>query len=532
MPAVTDPDPLPISLVAHTAFCPRRAWLEASGERTRTSQVEEGVRAHRRVDRPGASRPGDVKARPVHSARLGVVGRCDTVRTDGDGIRIIEHKATPVSGQPVIRPQHRVQLALQRLCLEEEGATVLSTAVHFTESGTTVDVILDNDDLTHAESLVHRTRAICESTTAPEPLCDAARCHFCSHQSVCLPDERRLEPVHRRILVADPDGQVLHVTVPGARASIRSGRVSVRKGGDLLGEVPFERVQALVVHGNVDVSSALLRELLWRDRTIVWCSGTGRVYGWAVPGAGPNGIARVRQHERSARGDVPMAAAFIEAKIGNQATLLRRNGHGPIARLREIARRCRDTTTTTELLGLEGSAAKIYFSCLPTMITDSVSEYWLRRWPGRQGRGAADPLNAALNYAYGMLTTDVLRAVVSAGLDPHAGFLHSSSRNKPALVLDLMEEFRAPVADSCILSALNNGVLSESDLSEATGVPRLLPRGRSKLVRAYERRVTTEFTHPVFGYRATWRRAMEIQARLVLGVLDGTQPAYKGVRIR
>lgn len=74
-----------------------------------------------------------------------------------------------------------------------------------------------------------------------------------------------------------------------------------------------------------------------------------------------------------------MAAAFIEAKIGNQATLLRRNGHGPIARLREIARRCRDTTTTTELLGLEGSAAKLYFSCLPTMLTDSVSEYWLRR---------------------------------------------------------------------------------------------------------------------------------------------------------
>lgn len=532
MPPVTDPDPLPISLVAHTAFCPRRTWLEAVGERTRTGQMAAGARAHHRVDSAAASRPGDRKARPVHSTRLGLVGRCDTLRATDRGIRIIEHKATPVSGQPVVREQHRVQLALQRLCLEEEGCTIAGTAVHFSDSGTTVEVPLDDGDLAEAIALVERTRSICDRPTAPEPLQDAARCHFCSHQPVCLPDERRLEPVHRRILVADPEGQVLHVTEPGSRASIRSGRVQVRKGGKLLGEAPVERVQAMVVHGNVDASSALIRELLWRDRTIVWCSGTGRVYGWAVPGAGPNGLTRIRQHERSAQGDLRLAGAFIEAKIGNQATLLRRNGDGPVHRMREAARRARDAGSTAELLGIEGSAAKLYFTAMPTMLADAVPAYWRERWPGRRGRGAVDPLNAILNYAYGLLTTDVLRAVVATGLDPHAGFLHSSNRNKPALVLDLMEEFRAPVADSCVLSALNNGVLSESDLSEVTGVPRLLPKGRRKLVRAYERRVTTEFTHPLFGYRVTWRRAMEIQARLVLGVLDGTQPGYKGVRIR
>lgn len=105
-------------------------------------------------------------------------------------------------------------------------------------------------------------------------------------------------------------------------------------------------------------------------------------------------------------------------------------------------------------------------------------------------------------------------------------------RNKPALALDLCEEFRAPVADSVVLGAFNNGELRAGDFSSVTGSSQLRPSGRSALISAYERRVATLFRHPVFEYEVTWRRAMEIQARLVLGVLDGTQPSYKGITIR
>lgn len=150
----------------------------------------------------------------------------------------------------------------------------------------------------------------------------------------------------------------------------------------------------------------------------------------------------------------------------------------------------------------------------------------------RTRRPARDPINAALNFCYGLLTADTLRAVVACGLDPHAGFLHSSGRNKPALALDLVEEFRAPVADSVVINAFNNGEIGARDFSTVLGTTRIGERGRRALISGYERRVTGTFRHPIFGYEVTWRRAMEIQARLVLGVIDGSQPRYQGIRVR
>ena len=133
---------------------------------------------------------------------------------------------------------------------------------------------------------------------------------------------------------------------------------------------------------------------------------------------------------------------------------------------------------------------------------------------------------------YGLLLAGAIRAVHACGLDPHAGFVHSSTRHKPALALDLMEQFRPPVADSAVLGAINNGELRLPMFSGALGSWRLRDAGRKAVVTAFERRVTQQFRHPIFGYRVTWRRAIEVQARMVLGVLDGTQPIYKGIRVR
>src|SRR5690606_28969051 len=125
-----------------------------------------------------------------------------------------------------------------------------------------------------------------------------------------------------------------------------------------------------------------------------------------------------------------------------------------------------------------------------------------------------------LNYVYGMLASDCIRALASCGLDPNAGFIHSSNRNKPALALDLMEEFRAPIADSVVINAINNSEVKLSDFDSSLGSVRLKDRARRALINGYERRVQTEFRHPLFDYSVTWRRAIEVQARQVLGVLD------------
>ena len=132
-------------------------------------------------------------------------------------------------------------------------------------------------DFEQAHNLVIQTRNVVDSDTAPEPLIDDRRCTRCSHIAVCLPDERLMTQVTRRIRVADPDAQIVHLTVPGSRASIRQGRLVAVKADEELASIPLERIQGLVVHGNVDLSGALIREMLWRSLTVVWCSSSGRV---------------------------------------------------------------------------------------------------------------------------------------------------------------------------------------------------------------------------------------------------------------
>ena len=276
--------------------------------------------------------------------------------------------------------------------------------------------------------MVTATARTLASDQAPPPLEDDRRCSRCSHISVCLPDERALEPITRRIVVADPDTQVLHLTTAGSRAYISRGRIEVSKSGEKLGTFPIERVQGLVVHGNVDLSSGLIRELLWRSPSVVWCTSSGRVTGWAQPVQGANGGPRLLQHVASHDGRIDLARQFIAAKIANQATLLRRHSTGTdvVARLRALQRQALDAPSLTDLFGIEGEAAARYFENFLTMIRPKIIDTEELTFSTRTRRPARDLLNAALNFCYGLATADALRAVVACGLDPNAGFLHSS----------------------------------------------------------------------------------------------------------
>lgn len=267
------PTPLslvPISLVAHTAFCPRRAWLEAMGERVDSIAIEHGIAAHRAVDERQDDRVGRRRSVDVTHSSLGLTGRCDVVVHGADGLEVVEFKSAPLRAKAHVTRAQVMQLALQRLCLEDMGERVVGQAVHNTTARRTVDVELSELDVEDARQLVDETRRIVSSEQAPEPLVDDPRCRRCSHVGVCMPDEVRRPAAPRRLAVSDPDGDIVHVSTPGARASISRGRLRVVQGDALLADIPIERIQGLVVHGNVDVSSGLIREMLWHDRTIVW----------------------------------------------------------------------------------------------------------------------------------------------------------------------------------------------------------------------------------------------------------------------
>lgn len=527
---------VPIGMVAHWQFCPRRAWLESVGERAQHSgQMAEGTASHQRVDEPTTRAAATVRAMDVRHAQLGFRGRIDRVEMVSDSsVRLVEHKATPVKRQARVSDANRIQLALQTMALEDQGLRVADAEVFFSTHHRRVPVEIDQSLRTEAAAAVSATREVMFADVAPEPLVDDPKCMRCSHAAVCLPEERQEAEVQRRIWTPDPAADVVHLTMPGCRASLSSRRVVVTKGEEKLASLPIERVSAIVVHGNVDLSGALLRELMWRDLPVVWCTGYGRVVGWTRSASAPNGGARHQQFADSHDGRIDLARQFVASKLSNQATILRRFGgdSSEVAGLRALAKEARSCTSIRHLFGIEGRGAAHYFAEFAGLLGASAPDHFRDEFPGRVGRGAIDPLNIALNYGYGLLLTEVIRAILACGLDPSAGFLHSSGRNKPALALDLMEEFRAPLVDATILSAINNGELKSGSFTDVLGSHRISPEGRKKLIAAFERRVATEFTHPVFGYRISWRRAIEVQARMVLGTIDGTQEKYQGIVVR
>jgi CRISPR-associated protein Cas1 len=222
-----------------------------------------------------------------------------------------------------------------------------------------------------------------------------------------------------------------------------------------------------------------------------------------------------------------VARAVVSGKIRNQRYMMRRHDLEGRTALASAAKAALAARSNGELFGVKGAAAQSYFAGFGGAIK---KEDW--QFEGRVRRPARDRVNAALNLTYGLLLADVLRAVVACGLDPAGGALHSSGRNKPALALDLMEELRPLIADSAVLWAINNGELKPSDFRTDLDAVRLTPRGRKALIAAYERRANSEFVHPLFRYRVTWRRAMEIQARMFMAVVSGERAQYEPIVMR
>ncbi len=123
-------------------------------------------------------------------------------------------------------------------------------------------------------------------------------------------------------------------------------------------------------------------------------------------------------------------------------------------------------------------------------------------------------MNALLSFGYAMLAKDVAVTLIAVGFDPYMGFYHQPRYGRPALALDVMEEFRPLVVDSVVLAAVNTGAIDTRDFIRRGGAVALTDSGRIAFLRAYERRMDEEVSHPVFGYRISYRRILEVQVRL------------------
>jgi CRISPR-associated protein Cas1 len=215
--------------------------------------------------------------------------------------------------------------------------------------------------------------------------------------------------------------------------------------------------------------------------------------------------------------------------------MLQRNHVEPkkmaIGAMKSLAGRAEQAEDLETLLGIEGSAARVYFGEFAGMVKpdddpEAPPSGFSFDFEGRNRRPPRDPVNALLSLAYSMLAKDLTIACYAVGFDPYLGYYHQLRHGRPSLALDLMEPFRPLIADSAVLSAINTRMVTERDFVRVGESVALTPGGRKGFFRAYELRMDSLVTHPLFEYRVSYRRLLEIQARLLARVVEGEIGAY------
>lgn len=181
------------------------------------------------------------------------------------------------------------------------------------------------------------------------------------------------------------------------------------------------------------------------------------------------------------------------------------------------------------LLGCEGLGAAAYFRSFAFMLRSPIGDF---AFSARNRRPPKDPVNAMLSFAYALLAKEVTVAIAAEGLDPWWGLYHQPRHGRPSLALDLMEEFRPLVADSVVISAINNGMVAPGDFVHEAGACAMKASARKAVIRAFELRLDQLVTHPRFDYRCSWRQIMVLQARLFGKWLRGELPEYAGMTTR
>jgi CRISPR-associated protein Cas1 len=194
-----------------------------------------------------------------------------------------------------------------------------------------------------------------------------------------------------------------------------------------------------------------------------------------------------------------------------------------IESIRNAEQGAEQAETLDQIRGHEGEGSAAYFSVFGALIKQEGFTF-----DKRIRRPPTDPINSLLSFGYTLLTNDLFSAVNTVGFDPYVGYLHADRYGRPSLPLDLMEEFRPLIVDIMVLTCINRGQITLEDFQKQTmgDVYYLTDEGRKKFLLQYEERKSTELQHPIFGYKTTYKKCFELQARLLGKVLQGELKAY------
>lgn len=550
--SVTEEPLLPVRMLNEFAYCPRLAYLEwVQSEFADSADTVEGRFHHRRVDESPKRQPSEdgapsdedtvIHQRSVwlSSERLGLTAKIDLVEGVGTAVAPVDYKRgkRPHVEKGAWEPE-RVQLCAQGLILRDNGFECDGGFLYFVGSRERAAIAFDQELIEHTLDLIARMRAMARNGEIPPPLVDSPKCPRCSLVSICLPDEvgwlrmdrgRDAETV-RKLLPPRDDALPLYVQHPGARVTKDGECLRVMDHDTLLAEARIVETSHLVLFGAVQVSTQAVQELCKRTIPISYLSSGGWFYGLTIGMAHKN--VDLRRHQYAAAGNparcLAFARRFVQAKIANCRTLLRRNHRAApdtvLQDLKNDQQHAGEADALEELLGIEGTAARRYFAEFAGMLKGG--EELPFDFNGRNRRPPRDPVNAMLSLAYALLVREWTATLHAVGLDPYLGFYHQPRYGRPALALDLMEEFRPLIADSVVVTAVNNGEIRPADFIQRMGTATLTAEGRQRFIQTYERRMGQEIAHPVFGYQISYRRVLEVQARLLGRHLMGEIPDF------
>jgi CRISPR-associated protein Cas1 len=329
----------------------------------------------------------------------------------------------------------------------------------------------------------------------------------------------------------------LYVVTQNSKLRIDNRRLQVELDGQALSSQPLAHVSQVVLFGNISLTTPAIDALLAQNTEVVFLTQRGDFRGRLTGSLTPHVPLRRLQYACLGKPDftLGMAKCFVQAKLLHQRALLLRHNRerqdAEISHAAELVRQALETlprkTALSGLLGLEGAATAAYFSGYRRLLSPD----W--RFDARNRRPPRDPVNVMLSFGYTLLAQLASSAVQTAGLDPYAGFLHEVVYNRPALALDLLEEFR-PVVDGVVLWCCNSGQVTPADFSP--GTPErpvaLSETGQRRFLQAYEQRLDQRFTHPLRGMQFPLRQCLVEQARQIAACISGGKPEYRGMGFR
>ncbi len=305
---------------------------------------------------------------------------------------------------------------------------------------------------------------------------------------------------------------ILYVSEQGSRLVREGQALAVRKGEDRLHLQPLATLEGVVLLGRIEISNAAIGTLGQLGIPLAFLTVDGRLKAVLTGPASKNSLLRQRQFECAADSEfrVELARRIVTAKVQNSVRLFQKRGVAVsetlAERLRNLRRSVRTATSLDQLRGLEGSFGALYFKTFAGALKNPMGFRTREKHPPK------DPVNILLSLGYTLLFNRVFSLVVARGLDPYRGFYHEISYGHPALVSDLLEEFRAPIVDGLVLALVNRAQITEADFTREGKTLRLKKEALRRFVTAFEARMNT-----VVHFRRKWRlpfhRVVQVQVQ-------------------